>query len=89
MTDPEDSQDPNLSHDQTIALQVVLGVVLFSQILLLVGILYNTCFYLIPLRVKNTLICLFYVVSFIVTACYGTSSVCFILDPSRMFYSYD
>ena len=89
MTDSDACQIPDITPDQRHALRIVLGVILFCQLLLLLGIFFNICFYLIPLRVNNSLISLFYAVSLIVTACYSTSAIYFILDPLKMFYCYN
>ena len=80
---------PILTEQQTIAIKVVLSVILGCQVCILIGALYNTCFYLIPQRVTNTLIVLFYIVAFLVTASYATSSIFLIIAPENLFYSYD
>ena len=42
------SDNPILTQEQTMAIKVVLSVILGCQVCILLGALYNTCFYLIP-----------------------------------------
>ena len=84
-----DDDMPKLSDDETLALQIVLGVILFCQVCLMLAAIFNTCFYLIPLRIKNTLILLFYIGAYLVTGCYGVSAYCYIRHPENMFYDFD
>ena len=55
----------------------------------MLGAIYNTCAYLIPQRISNTLIVLFYIVSYMVTTCYIISAIFFIKNPENMFYNYN
>ena len=63
-------------------------VLLCFQIILLLVAIYNTCAYMIPLRISNPMIILFYVIAYMVTIFYSLSTIFLIQDPHNFFYSY-